>query len=1006
MAGKPAARQGDATLIGGPIVQGSAGVLIGAPGGVACSVCPGGMAVGNPVNPALGAKVLSGETDISLPGPLPFILIRNYSSYQTPTPAPVGLFGPGWQTPAEVSLEIREDGLILNDDRGRSLHFEVLSPGEIGYSKSESLWLARGGAQSLIKDHTLSRLWSALPEKVRLSPHFYFICNDPVGPWWVLGYSLPWVPANQDVLPQPLPARRTLQSIADRFGRTLNCQRDASGALTGVVDGAGRCFRLERIQLPLHAFLSGSGWGADSGMRLSAVYLTHDPVLGEVPETPLARYEYNQRGELVSVFDRAGHSVRQFEYHPQLAGRITTHRYAGRPPSCYEYDSAGRVISQTNPGALSYRFDYRADSTVVTDSLGRQQTYHFTGKGGLRRRVKHQHADGSTTTSEYDGSGRLLAQIDAAGRKTEFDLDVASGRLLGVTTPDGRQIRYGYNSQGQVLCTILPDGTRIEQQYDALGRLTASTDPMNRTTRYHYADDTSDLPVKIEDPSGGDKTLSWTPYAQLSCHTDCSGKQTCYDYDRFGQTTRIAQEEGMFRLYRYDARGRPIESENAAAEVTAFTYNEAGDRILVRAADGSVAETTFNAWGQPIVWQSGGLIRKLRYDPAGRLIALTNENGAETRFRYDLMDRQIEETGFDGRVQRYHYGPTGLLVRSEDQHQQTLWRWDESDRLVSRERPAHPDGTPDSEYWHYNEQGLLTATTHHSNGWQVSTQYQYNAAGELTQERQTVTDVAGNTCWQYAISHEYDALGLRTLTTPDGLPPLRLHTYGSGHLLGLSLGDRSLIEFDRDNLHRERERRFGRYSLDSDYTLSGQLAYQQVNADPCRAFNRTYRYDKRGQLTEILSADGTSWHYQYDRAGRLTGAGNAQQQRQYRYDPAGNPLLPNLLAADGQPYTALRDNRLSEDGQYRYEYDRFGNLLRRVHRVADEEHRYAYDRSHRLIHYRRQQGRYAAVLEAKYIYDLAGRRVWVSRWSPVILRAVRAEKRTSPGTGGTETGWC
>ncbi|WP_438791505.1 hypothetical protein, partial [Escherichia coli] len=40
-----------------------AGVRIGAPTGVACSVCPGGVTSGHPVNPLLGAKVLPGETD-------------------------------------------------------------------------------------------------------------------------------------------------------------------------------------------------------------------------------------------------------------------------------------------------------------------------------------------------------------------------------------------------------------------------------------------------------------------------------------------------------------------------------------------------------------------------------------------------------------------------------------------------------------------------------------------------------------------------------------------------------------------------------------------------------------------------------------------------------------------------------------------------------------------------------------------------------------------------------
>ncbi len=82
------------------IVQGSAGVLIGAPTGVACSVCPGGITCANPVNPVLGAKVLPGETDLALPGPLPFILSRAYSSYRTRTSAPVGGAAPAGKHPS------------------------------------------------------------------------------------------------------------------------------------------------------------------------------------------------------------------------------------------------------------------------------------------------------------------------------------------------------------------------------------------------------------------------------------------------------------------------------------------------------------------------------------------------------------------------------------------------------------------------------------------------------------------------------------------------------------------------------------------------------------------------------------------------------------------------------------------------------------------------------------------------------------------------------------------
>ncbi len=93
MSGKPAARQGDMTQYGGSIVQGSAGVRIGAPPAWPVRCAPA-VTSGHPVNPLLGAKVLPGETDLALPGPLPFILSRTYSSYRTKRPRRWGASAP------------------------------------------------------------------------------------------------------------------------------------------------------------------------------------------------------------------------------------------------------------------------------------------------------------------------------------------------------------------------------------------------------------------------------------------------------------------------------------------------------------------------------------------------------------------------------------------------------------------------------------------------------------------------------------------------------------------------------------------------------------------------------------------------------------------------------------------------------------------------------------------------------------------------------------------------
>ncbi|WP_447221271.1 RHS repeat-associated core domain-containing protein [Escherichia coli] len=189
---------------------------------------------GHPVNPVLGAKVLPGETDLALPGPLPFILSRAYSSYRTRTPAPVGVFGPGWKAPFDIRLQIRDEGLILNDSGGRSIHFEPLFPGEISYSRSESFWLARGGVATQHSSQPLSALWQVLPEDVRLSPHAYLAANSLQGPWWILSWP-ERVPEVDEVLPPEPPAYRVLTGVVDGFGRTLAFHREAAGELAGEI---------------------------------------------------------------------------------------------------------------------------------------------------------------------------------------------------------------------------------------------------------------------------------------------------------------------------------------------------------------------------------------------------------------------------------------------------------------------------------------------------------------------------------------------------------------------------------------------------------------------------------------------------------------------------------------------------------------------------------------------------------------------------------------------------
>ncbi len=355
---------------------------------------------------------------------------------------------------------------------------------------------------------------------------------------------------------------------------------------------------------------------------------------------------------------------------------------------------------------------------------------------------------------------------------------------------------------------------------------------------------------------------------------------------------------------------------------------------------------------------------------------------SHTTFRYDVLDRLIQETGFDGRTQRYHHDLTGKLIRSEDEGLVTHWHYDEADRLTHRTVKGET-----AERWRYDERGWLTDISHISEGHRVAVHYRYDEKGRLTGERQTVHHPQTEALlWQHETRHAYNAQGLANRCIPDSLPAVEWLTYGSGYLAGMKLGDTPLVEYTRDRLHRETLRRFGRYELTTAYTPAGQLQSQHLNS---LLSDRDYTWNDNGELIRISSPRQTR-SYSYSTTGRLTGvhttAANLDIRIPYATDPAGNRLPDPELHPDST-LSMWPDNRIARDAHYLYRYDRYGRLTEKTDlipeggiRTDDERtHRYHYDSQHRLVHYTRTQ--YAEPLvESRYLYDPLGRRVAKRVW--------------------------
>ncbi|EHY2708414.1 RHS repeat protein, partial [Escherichia coli] len=367
---------------------------------------------------------------------------------------------------------------------------------------------------------------------------------------------------------------------------------------------------------------------------------------------------------------------------------------------------------------------------------------------------------------------------------------------------------------------------------------------------------------------------------------------------------------------------------------------------------------------------------------------LTNENGSQSTFRYDPVDRLTEQRGFDGRTQRYHYDLTRKLTQSEDEGLITLWHYDASDRITHRTVNGDP-----AEQWQYDEHGWLTTLSHTSEGHRVSVHYGYDDKGRLTGERQTVENPeTGELLWQHETKHAYNEQGLANRVTPDSLPPVEWLTYGSGYLAGMKLGGTPLVEYTRDRLHRETARSFGGagstagYEQATAYTLTGQLQSRHLNLPQ---LDRDYTWNDNGQLVRI-SGPQECREYRYSGTGRLTGvhttAANLDIDIPYATDPAGNRLPDPELHPDST-LTAWPDNRIAEDAHYVYRHDEYGRLAEKTDRIPEgvirmhdeRTHHYHYDSQHRLVFYTRIQHGEPQV-ESRYLYDPLGRRTGKRVW--------------------------
>ncbi|MGH8571940.1 MAG: hypothetical protein ACREX8_05105, partial [Gammaproteobacteria bacterium] len=287
-----------------------------------------------------------------------------------------------------------------------------------------------------------------------------------------------------DLIRATLPNGAFLQHTYDAAHRSIAMEDNLGNRIDYTLDALGNRIR-EDVKDP----------GGTLRRTQSRVYNEIDRLVQTIGgENQTTLYAYDGNGNPVSITDPNGNAIthaydalnRRIETTDALNG-VTAFTYDPRDnptattdprglTTTYIYDGLGNLVQQNSPdtGTTTYTYDAAGDPTSRTDARGVTVHYAYdalkrltaidypddsfdvaftydTCTQGAGRLCAMQDGSG-TTTYAYDARGNLTAESVAMGRArytTEYAYDRAD-RLIGITYPSGRTVKYARDIVGRI----------------------------------------------------------------------------------------------------------------------------------------------------------------------------------------------------------------------------------------------------------------------------------------------------------------------------------------------------------------------------------------------------------------------------------------------------------------------------------------------------------------------------------------------------------------------------
>lgn len=585
----------------------------------------------------------------------------------------------------------------------------------------------------------------------------------------------------------------------------------------------------------------------------------------------------------------------------------------------FERDAQKRVTKISGPTghSVSYRYDDREDLVSVTDIGGNETQFSYDDEHFLTditdpRGVK-------VARNEYDADGRLVATVDANGKRIVYDHDL-DGRRTEVTDRLGNTTLYVYDTRGNLLSVTDGNGNKTTHTYDANGQLATTTDALGNTARYSYSQDgrmlsmTNALGLKVDNSYNTKNELvtvnafgvkqaefAYDSFGQIAKTTDALGNTTNYGYLSSGRLNSISDGIGAVMQFTYDNKGNVVSTTNGAGETATFTYDADGNALsktLTRTGESGVSKTLTETYQHDVygnvtktIYPDGTFV-DIEYDSIGNKSAVTDSSGRRTTFEYDIFGNLKKISYFDGTFEFFDYDAENRNIGATDRYGLAVsMTYDNVGNLL---RKTYKDGASEG--------------------------FTYDAKNRLTKK----TDKAGATT-----TYEYDSID-RNISITDALGNKTGFTYDAKSQLSEvrdPKGNVTKYEYDL-NGKRTKVVMANGGTLTTVYDARGRIRSQTDQ----NGYITTYKYDGFDRLIGVANALGNEWVYRYNSLGELTSV----------TDPAGNKTTYEY---DDQSRLVKTTNAAGKEK--RNSYDNRGNLVS-VTDYSGVQTFFSYDASDRL----------------------------------------------------------